>query len=355
MKIVNRTSRPLTISLAFAGALLFGACGADGIAKGPSTLPVPPGSSDVSKPSGMDADLKVLPWAGFKGAVSYTFDDSQPSQIAHYAELQAVGVPMTFYVSTSLSTEADYDATFSKAVKDGHEIGNHTVHHCQADLTGCSFGTADATLPPELDQCTAYIPQHFGQSDVWTGASPFGDTGYDTDASSRFFVYRGVGGGTIAPNDNTNPFDLPCHLAASGETEATFNSVTKSAVTAGDWLIILIHTIQPTTDVWYNPVDITDVTGTMGTTKRLGDVWIDTVANIGAYWLGQKTLSAVTPTKSGSDMTWTWTLPAHFPTGKYLRVTVGGGILTQDGAALPWVTHGYYEVALDAGSLTWSP
>jgi hypothetical protein len=26
------------------------------------------------------------------------------------------------------STEAMYDATFTQAVKDGHEIGNHTVH-----------------------------------------------------------------------------------------------------------------------------------------------------------------------------------------------------------------------------------
>ena len=90
-------------------------------------------------------------------------------------------------------------------------------------------------------------------------------------------------------------------------------------------------------------------------TKSLEDVWIDTVANTGAYWLGQKVFSAVAPKSDGKDQTWTWTLPAHFPTGKYLRVTVYGGTLTQGGAALPWVTHGYYEVALDAGSLTWSP
>jgi peptidoglycan/xylan/chitin deacetylase (PgdA/CDA1 family) len=325
------------------------------VTQGPSTLPVPPGASNVPRPSGTTEDLVVLPWADFTAAVSYTFDDSQPSQIAHYAELQAVGVPMTFYVSTGNSAEADYDATFTQAVVDGHEIGNHTVHHCQANLTGCSFGTPDATLPPEIDQCTAYIPQHFGQSAVWTGASPFGDTGYDSDASSRFFVYRGVAGGMVAPNDSTNPFDLPCHLAATGETAATFNAATTAAVSARDWQIFLIHTILPTTAVWYNPVQITDVTGTMSYTKSLGDVWIGTVAEVGAYWRGQKTFSAVTPTTSGNDKTWTWTLPMNFPPGKYLRVTVSGGTLTQGGAALPWVSHGYYEVALDAGSLTWSP
>ena len=87
----------------------------------------------------------------------------------------------------------------------------------------------------------------------------------------------------------------------------------------------------------------------------LGDVWIDSVVNIGAYWRGQKVLSSVTPTTSGSDRTWRWTLPANFPSGKYLRVRVGGGTLTQNGVPLTWDTHGYYEVALDAGSLTLSP
>ena len=347
------------MSLAFAAALLVGGCGGGtgGVAVGPSTLPIPPGASNVDKPSGTSANLKVLSWAGFKAAVSYTFDDSQPSQIAHYAELQAAGVPMTFYVSSGNSGEANYNATFTKAVKDGHEIGNHTVHHCQADLTGCSFGTlpAGATIATELDQCDAYITQNFGQSAVWTGASPFGDTGYDTSALSRFFLYRGVSGGLVTPNDNTDPFDLPCHLAAEGETAAMFNTATDTAHTHGAWQIFLIHTIQPTTDVWYNPVDITAVTGSMAHAKSLGNVWIDTVANVGAYWRAEKIFSGVTPTSAGGKQTWTWTLPTNFPPGKYLRVTVDGGTLTQRGDALPWITHGYYEVALDAGSLTWSP
>jgi peptidoglycan/xylan/chitin deacetylase (PgdA/CDA1 family) len=346
--------------LAVSAALFFGGCGggaatASGVAMGPSTLPVPPGPGGVARPTGAAANLKVLPWAGFKAAVSYTFDDSQPSQIAHYADLQAAGVPLTFYVSTGNSGGASYDTTFKQAVRDGHEIGNHTVHHCQANLTGCSFGMALPDVASELDQCDGYIPQHLGQSDVWTGASPFGDTGYDSAASSRFFLYRGVSGGMIMPNDQTDAFDLPCHMAAQGETEQSFDTATDTAHANGAWLIFLIHTIQPTTDVWYNPVDIRDVTGTISHAKSLKDVWIDTVANVGAYWRGEQVFSAVKPTPAGSKLTWTWTLPAHFPPGKYLRVTVDGGTLSQGGTALPWVTHGYYEVALDAGALTWSP
>lgn len=56
-----------------------------------------------------------------------------------------------------------------------------------------------------------------------------------------------------------------------------------------------------------------------------------------------------------SGNSWTSTLPAHFPPGKVLRVTVDGGTLSLGGTSLAWDSHGYYEVALDAGILTWSP
>src|SRR5262245_31865091 len=75
-----------------------GGSGGGGEGVGASDLPVPPGSGDAPRPSGAAGNLKVLDWAGFKSAVSYTFDDAQPSQIEHYADLQATGVHLTFYV-----------------------------------------------------------------------------------------------------------------------------------------------------------------------------------------------------------------------------------------------------------------
>ena len=47
--------------------------------------------------------------------------------------------------------------------------------------------------------------------------------------------------------------------------------------------------------------------------------------------------------------------PANFPPGKYLRVTVTGGHVSQNGQQLAWDTHGYYEISLDEGSLTVGP
>jgi peptidoglycan/xylan/chitin deacetylase (PgdA/CDA1 family) len=297
----------------------------------------------------------VLDWAGFKSAVTYTFDDAQPSQIEHYSELEATGARLTFYITSANSgATAGFDATFTQAVRDGHEMGNHTVHHCHADLTGCSTGTA-TSLDAELDDCTSYIAGHFGQPDVWTAASPYGDTGYDAPDAMRFFINRGVGSGTIAPKDGTDPFNLPCHAAVDSETVDSFDAAIDAAHTAGRWLIFLVHTIMPTTAVWYAPIDVSVVTGSIGHAQALGDAWIDSMVNVGAYWRAQKIVAAATPAVSGAEQTWTWTLPAHFPPGKYLRIAVDGGTVSQNGAPLAWDSHGYYEIALDAGSLKLAP
>ena len=48
----------------------------------------------------------------------------------------------------------------------------------------------------------------------------------------------------------------------------------------------------------------------------------------------------------------TWRLPTLFPPGRFVRVTLTGGNLKQSGQIVTWNDAGYYEVALDAGSLT---
>ncbi len=319
-----------------------------------SGLPVPP-SSGVPRPSGPARNLTILDWAGFRSAVSFTFDDSQPSHIEHYAELQAAGVPMTFYINGGRGGAPDFDGAWAQAVKDGHEIGNHTYHHCHADLTGCLLGKKPASAAEEIDTNSAYITQHTPQAAVWSMASPFGDNGWNAPAQASLFINRGVGSGTIAPRDDSDPFDLPVHIAGTGEKAASFDAFTDRAHGGGRWLIFLFHTISPTTANWYNPVAIGEITASMAHARALADVWVDTVVAVGAYWRGQKTLAAVAPVVSGDVTTWTWTLPPHFPAGRYLRVRVDGGTPKQGGAPLSWSDHGYYEVALDAGALTLSP
>lgn len=167
-------------------------------------------------------------------------------------------------------------------------------------------------------------------------------------ASTRFFLNRGARQGQIAPNDTKDRNDLPVHDPAAGETSSTLNSFIDRAHSSGKWQIFMFHSLQP--GQGYHPVDVADVTASINHAQSMGDVWIDSMVNVGAYWLGREVITDATSEQYG-DETITWTLPAHFPTGRFVRVSVTGGTLEQNGQVLPWNEAGFYEVALDPGSL----
>lgn len=299
-------------------------------------LPVP-ATTGVAKPSGTAGNLKVVDWAGFKGAVTYTFDDANSSQISNYAALQALGVHMTFYLQTGKSEASN--AIWTQALHDGHELGNHTKSHAQ---------TASAE---DIDAAQQFIKDKFGVT-AWTMAAPYGDASYVTAAKGKFIINRGVSNSLIAPNGNSDPYNLPCYIPPQDATASAFNEQIDSAQSGGGWRVVLVHGFTGGSDSAYQPVSIDEFTAGVEHAKSLGNMWIDSMVNVGSYWLGQKLVSATQATSSGSEQTYTWTLPSVFPPGKCLRVTVDGGTVKQGGKTLSWDSHGYYEISLDAGSLT---
>lgn len=329
---------------------------------GAAGLPLPLAAREAARPAGSagQSALRVLDWAGFKAALSYTFDDGQPSHIEHYPKLKARRVRVTYYINPTANWYPGFDATWKDAVAQGSEIGNHTTHHCRAtELTDNDASTCPASLGnagAEFDDTNDYIRTKIGQAAVWTTAYPFGDTDYRAAAASRFLVARGVWPGMVAPGTESDALNLPLagfpgDPSMGGVPLSTFSN----ALGQGRWMIYLFHTLLPTTQDWGGGENIGVVTGNMAYAKSLGTIWIDSVANIGAYWRGQQLLQAATPSTSAGVTTWRWTLPANFPPGRKLRVVVDGGTLSQNGMPLSWDRRGYYEVSLDAQSLSWKP
>ena len=257
----------------------------------PSNLPVPQHGA-VPQPAGAPGGLKVLNWAGFKAAITYTFDDSLASQIANYPQLQASGARMTFFL---VGAGDQNSPVWAQAARDGHELGNHTEHHCRANGRTCISGGYAGSIEAEYDLCTAHI-RIYGAS-AWTTAAPYGDTGYDAVARTRFFLNRGVMSGQVAPNDNSDPYNLPIYGAAAGDNAGIFDSYIDSAHKAGNWQIFLFHSLGG--DGGYAPVNIADVLASIHHAQSLNDVWIDSMVNIGAYWAGQKAVTNAVSRKSG--------------------------------------------------------
>jgi hypothetical protein len=306
-------------------------------------------TTGVARPSGTECNLKVLDWAGFTGAASYTFDDSQPSQIAHWSELSAPGVRLTFFAISSWNFVANRDTVLKAAIAKGCEIGNHTRDHFTVAQSGDAAGIA-----AQLDDCNKYITS-LGQSSVWSMAFPNGDSNWKNNFGGRFLFGRSVNYGFVSANGTDNPLCLPTWCIDSTHKLADFKAQLDNATNEKKWMIMVFHSLLPTSDNWYAGVPVADVASSMTYAKNGGKIWVDSMVNVGCYWLGERIVAGLTPTAKGTGYEWTWKLPANFPSGKYIRVTVGGGTLSQKGAALPWNEHGFYEVLLDAGALSWAP
>jgi hypothetical protein len=314
--------------------------GGGNVGPGIADIPPAPGPADVPQPAGTPTDITVRDWAGFPAAVTYSFDDNDGSQLDRYAEMHAIGGRYTYYLVSSNFGVAITDPRWHEIYDDGNEIGNHTTNH--------SCGTS------QIDGANTALEGEFGEKPT-TLAAPNGDDACQGQAAGRVFINREVGPASpVTPLDGSDPFALNCYIPAAGQAADQYNANINSALSGNGWVIYVIHGINPGTSHTFQPVSWDGLKAAIEYAKE-NDVWIDTMENIGSYWLGQKAFAAATSQTTGDSTTWTWTLPAQFPPDKYLRVTVDGGTLTQGGAPLTWDPHGYYEIALDELSVTLAP
>jgi len=270
--------------------------------------------------------LKVIDWAGFKGAASFTFDDNTESQLPNYNALKATGAHFTWFLIASTANKDGYKATMA----DGQEIANHTQTHPGSASQG------------EVTNAQNTLKTNFGV-DVHSMAAPNCQAAWQPFASpAKLFQNRGDCGrgiATVAPRGSTDPLNLPAWLPDANESAANMSG----AITMGQWRIFVIHGF--TTPGTYQPIPIANVTAAMSKAVTDG-FWVEGMTNVGAYWQGQKLIPASATTTA------TWTLPANFPPNMCVRVTTTGGTVKQKGETIGWDSHGYYQISLDAGAVT---
>lgn len=297
--------------------------------------------------------VRVLPWNGHRAALTLTFDDSSPSEADEAVPvLDEKGVKGTFFV-TEKNLWNDAAATWAHALREGHELGNHTVDHCHGPDLGHG---ACLSAKAEIERCNAFIESKLGARDVYTFAYPFVDQrgGYKRVAESDFLLARAGKGGLVGASTTPDWYSMDARFIepSRGETLTDYDGWIDEAVHDSKWLVLVFHSILP--EQWYEGIPKETLGGIVDHAKAADDLWIDTFVDVGAYLRAERMFEGLKPIPVGAGFAFHWMLPHHFPPGKSLRVVVDRGTLSQGGVALKPDAAGVVTVALDARELGWT-
>jgi peptidoglycan/xylan/chitin deacetylase (PgdA/CDA1 family) len=207
----------------------------------PADVPVVPGGGGGAAPTAGDCA-----WPEGMAAVSLTYDDALPTQIAIVGPaLAAHGLTGTFFLVDVSANPEPWRALREQ----GNELGAHTFNHpCQESNSWVVPGNASedydlARMAAELDQNVALL-ESLGQASPRTFAYPCGVTwvgqaheSYVGLVQERFIAARGVV--AMPARENTDPFNVPAYFLTG--TGAELIAVVTQAQQQAAWVVFGFH------------------------------------------------------------------------------------------------------------------
>ena len=229
---------------------------------------------------------------GKKVAVSLTFDDGRASQVdAGTALLDAYGVKATFYVVPS-AVEQRLDG-WKEAVKNGHEIGNHSLNHpCTGNFAWArDKALEDYTLDQmrkELETANKEIHNLLGITpEVF--AYPCGQTYVGRGVETKSYVpvvaeLFQFGRGWMDEGPNAPQFCDYAQLTGMEMDGKDFDEVKKmieAAKASGGWLVLAGHEMG---EEGFQTTKLSMLKDLIQyAANPANGVWLETVGTVGKY------------------------------------------------------------------------
>ena len=249
----------------------------------------------MSPAVGAIAKLSFAWPAGYRGAVSLTFDDSRPSQLDHGVPLfDRYGARATFYVVPR--AVAQRQADWRRAAQTGHECAGHTISHpCSCNFSFMAdqpFALERMTLEKmeaELVDSNAQIEQLVGVKPV-SFAYPCGQKYVGRGEQLQSYVPLVARHYLTGRGWRDEYYNAPdrCDLAQLAGVEfdgADFPDLLpqlQEAAQTGNWLIFAGHDIGPEGRRQQTKTATLEAICKYCQDPANG-LWLDTVGNIGAY------------------------------------------------------------------------
>jgi len=195
-----------------------------------------------------------------RAAISLTYDDGNLNNLElAIPQLDAAGLPGTFYLPTGYAVVRDHASAWRAAFERGHEMGNHTVHHpCRVD----AYESRPDWLKAALDEYTAeqltneiaeadrWLNEHIGYDSARSYAHPCCHTavgtppdeaGYDK-AIRRFYQAARIGGDAVNNPAEVNLLRIQSFVAMQPGLD-TLKQWCEDAAEQGGWAVLMFHGI----------------------------------------------------------------------------------------------------------------
>jgi len=252
--------------------------------------------------------IHVLPWNGAKGAVSFTFDDGDKSQLSQaIPELDKRKIRATFFLHIGA---IDDFGPWKQADAAGHEIGSHGVTHKH-------ITPADEERDVSLANTT--LVDTFGHP-IWSFAYPFCEAPASLQQwVGKFHIVARGGGGSGKEPDWLN---LPAFIATADKEIGPYQTAINEALGNGSWSVFMFHGIG------WGTGGLTVKTATLAAVLDYvqgKDLWVAPFGEVGAYARAQQIVEKAPAKTANNGTTWEWTVPAVFPKGVVLKIKVDSG------------------------------
>ncbi len=304
--------------------------------------------SSLPHPTQADpSPFQILPWNGYKAALSLTFDDGDPIHLdLVIPELDKRGLKGTFFL---IAAKLDRLTEWQKASQEGHEIGNHSLDH--KHLT--EYGPNGAVK--QVVEAKKILEKDFGIP-ILTYAYPYFETNGELEKTvdeNDFIARGGFGVFEMNPDQDINWSNIPSRGTATGIDYTVYQQWIDQDIADGCWTVFLTHGVEGTP--WgFQPVPKAVFLKLLDyLAERKKDLWIAPFGTVGAYWKAQKVIEAAEPHQDGTTLIWKWKKPQVFPLGVVLKIHIAGeGIqVTQGGKVVEPLAGSIYPVSFDAQEL----
>ncbi len=220
---------------------------------------------------------EVGTWEGFKpAAISYTFDDNCPNQLA-----KAIPLFDKYRFKATLFTVINWNPNWSglqAAANNGHEIASHTVTHPSLDSISESYQTR------EYQDSRDIINRKITGQKCLTIAYPFCTNGNTHLCSECYIAARSCDGflEPATPPDFMYISSINCGADGEAKTTPELNAKVESAVSSKAWCVFMLHGIDD--DNGFSPLRSEELGSHLNyVSANSGKFWVNTFGNVVRY------------------------------------------------------------------------